>query len=53
MYASQYNGNFPNGTPFADLLNNAVSAGAFQTGSASDEYPVAGTSSRSACRSTA
>ncbi|MCC7390133.1 MAG: hypothetical protein IT431_15340 [Phycisphaerales bacterium] len=42
IYASQYNGNYPNGTPFADLLNSAVSAGAFQTGSASDEYPGGG-----------
>ncbi len=42
MYASQYNGDYPNGTPFADLLSSPVTAGAFQSGSGSDEYPGGG-----------
>lgn len=42
IYASRYNGNFPSGTPFADLLSDPISAGAFQTNAASDEYPGGG-----------
>lgn len=42
MYSAQYNGLYPNGTPFADLLTDSVSAGIFQTGIASDEYPSGG-----------
>ncbi len=42
IYSSQYNGDWPNGTPFADLLANPVSAGANQTNADSDEYPGGG-----------
>ena len=42
MYASRYNGDYPNGTPFADLLNNPVMASAFDTGSDDAEYPGGG-----------
>lgn len=42
MYVSEYNGDYPNGTPFADLLSNPLSVGAFQSDSDSDEYPGGG-----------
>lgn len=42
IYTSHYNGEYPAGTLFADLLGSQVSAGAFQTASASDEYPGGG-----------
>jgi hypothetical protein len=42
LYASQYNGDYPGGTLFADLLGAPVLAGPFQTGSASDEFPGGG-----------
>lgn len=42
MYESQYNGEHPNGTPFASLLSNIVTAGAFQTSADSDEFPGGG-----------
>ena len=42
MYSSQYNGLYPNGTTFADLINTSVSAGAFQTSAASADFPGGG-----------
>ncbi len=42
MYSSQYNGLFPNGTPFADLINAPLTAGAFSTSDTSDAYPGGG-----------
>jgi hypothetical protein len=42
MYVSHYNGEFPAGTLFAELLPDTLTAGAFQTSHASDEYPDGG-----------
>lgn len=42
MYHAHYNGDWPAGTLFADLLGSAVSAGAFQTGSGDEDYPGGG-----------
>jgi hypothetical protein len=43
LYTSRYNGQFPGpGTPFADLLPNAVIAGAFDSSSANDSFPGGG-----------
>lgn len=42
MYHSHYNGDWPAGTLFADLLGSSVSAGAFQTGSDDEDFPGGG-----------
>lgn len=42
MYFAHYNGSYPAGTLFAALLPDALSAGAFQTNSTSDEFPGGG-----------
>lgn len=42
LYSSRYNGDFPAGTLFANLLGNNVSSGAFQSAHASDEFPGGG-----------
>lgn len=42
MYTSRYNGDFPGGTTFADLLGSSLSAGAFQSNSTSEEFPGGG-----------
>ena len=42
IYASRYNGDYPNGTPFADLLADPITAGAFQSGTDDDDYPGGG-----------
>lgn len=42
IYTSRYNGDFPGGTLFANLLGNGLSAGAFQSAHASDEFPGGG-----------
>jgi uncharacterized protein (TIGR03382 family) len=42
LYTAHYNGAVPGGTLFADLLNNAVVAGAFDSATASDSFPGGG-----------
>jgi MYXO-CTERM domain-containing protein len=42
MYRAHYNGQIPGGTLFTTLLGGPVSAGAFQSGSATDEFPGGG-----------
>ena len=41
-YLSHYNGEVPNGTQFASLLNQGFSAGAFGSNAVSDEFPGGG-----------
>ncbi len=41
-YSAEYNGLVPTGTNFATLLDSAVTAGAFSTATASDEFPGGG-----------
>ncbi|HZW09425.1 MAG TPA: hypothetical protein VFF69_05930 [Phycisphaerales bacterium] len=42
IYRAHYNGQIPGGTLFTTLLESPVSAGAFQSASATDEYPGGG-----------
>ncbi|MBK7404985.1 MAG: hypothetical protein IPJ41_10210 [Phycisphaerales bacterium] len=42
LYTSRYNGDFPAGTLFANLLGSSLSSGAFQSAHASDEFPGGG-----------
>lgn len=42
MYHAHYNGDWPAGTVFADLLGGSVTAGAFQTGADDEEFPGGG-----------
>lgn len=42
IYASQYNGDYPNGTPFANLLADPITAPAWGSGTGDDEFPGGG-----------